>query len=213
MNLVWFRNDLRLHDQPALHAARQQGEAVLALYILSPLQWQQQHRSARQVDLLLRSLVSLQQDLATLNIPLKLLNVPLYADIPAALTDFCQQYQIKQVYCNQEYEWNERLRDRACKLAFDTAGIHMQRLHDQCLLPPKTVLNQSGEFYKGFPPFKKNWLAQLEQAPPQPLPCPKSVQSQPVDSDPIPTTLEGFAPISAEQQSECPATVEEAQRR
>ena len=227
MNLVWFRNDLRLHDQPALHAACQQaqqhGVPVLALYIFSPQQWQQQHRSARQVDLLLRGLVSLQQELAGLNIPLKLLNVPLYANIPAALIAFCQQYQIRQVYCNQEYEWNERLRDRACKLALDAQQIGMQRLHDQCLLPPKTVLNQSGEFYKVFTPFKNNWLNQLNQAPPQQLACPQPVAAQTttsdtllgdiLPSDSVPSELEGFAPISTEQQTAWPATEAEAQRR
>ena len=221
MNLVWFRNDLRLHDQPALHAACQTGDAVLALYILSPLQWQQQQRSARQVDLLLRSLVCLQQDLAALNIPLKILNIPLYADIAAALIEFCQQQQIRQVYCNQEYEWNERLRDRACKLALGAQQIGMQRSHDQCLLPPKTVLNQSGEFYKVFTPFKNNWLAQLEQAAPQLLPCPEPVtprsekqhEKQAATSDTMPSQLDGFAPVSPEQQAAWPATEAEAQRR
>ena len=93
MNLVWFRNDLRLHDQPALHAAcqhtQQHGSGVLALFILSPQQWQQHDRSAAQVDFLLRSLASLQHDLAAINIPLKLLNIPLYDDIPTALVEFC----------------------------------------------------------------------------------------------------------------------------
>ncbi len=213
MNLVWFRNDLRVHDQPALHAACQSGDAVLALYIFSPLQWQQQHRSACQVDVLLRSLASLQQDLAILNIPLKLLQVPLFADIPTALTAFCQQHQIGQVYCNQEYEWNERLRDRACKLALDAQQISMQRLHDQCLLPPKTVLNQSGEFYKVFTPFKNNWLTQLEQAPPQELPCPQPVAIHTNCSDQIPSQLDGFAPISPEQHAAWPASEADAQRR
>jgi len=217
MNLVWFRNDLRLHDQPALHAAcqhaQQDGSGVLALFIFSPQQWQQHDRSAAQVDFLLRSLASLQHDLAALNIPLKLLNIPLYDDIPAALVEFCQQHQIRQVYCNQEYEWNERLRDRACKLALEPLGITMQRLHDQCLLPPKTVLNQSGEFYKVFTPFKNNWLTQLVQTPPHLLPCPEPVKTTAVDHDPIPATLDGFAPMSAERQTAWPATEAEAQRR
>ena len=101
MNLVWFRSDLRLHDQPALHAAsqhaQQDGSGVLALFIFSPQQWQQHDRSSVQVDFLLRSLASLQHALTALNIPLKLLNIPLYDDIPVALVEFCQQHQISQV--------------------------------------------------------------------------------------------------------------------
>ena len=32
--IVWFRNDLRLSDHPALHAAAQSGQPVICLYVL-----------------------------------------------------------------------------------------------------------------------------------------------------------------------------------
>ena len=37
-SLCWFRNDLRVHDQPALSAAAQES-ATMALYIATPEQW------------------------------------------------------------------------------------------------------------------------------------------------------------------------------
>ena len=34
--IVWFRNDLRLHDNPALYAAIRQSERIIPLYIHAP---------------------------------------------------------------------------------------------------------------------------------------------------------------------------------
>ncbi len=39
MQLVWFRNDLRLQDHPALARACAMGEPVTAVYCLTPGQW------------------------------------------------------------------------------------------------------------------------------------------------------------------------------
>ncbi|NNF96001.1 MAG: hypothetical protein HKM94_03625, partial [Halobacteria archaeon] len=34
--IVWFRNDLRLHDNPALHAAVMQHARIIPVYIHAP---------------------------------------------------------------------------------------------------------------------------------------------------------------------------------
>ena len=48
-HLVWFRMDLRLHDNLALAAACRDPQArVLALYIATPEQWRQHHMAPRQ---------------------------------------------------------------------------------------------------------------------------------------------------------------------
>ncbi len=36
MTLVWFRRDLRLRDNPALHAVLEGGAPVLPVYLYSP---------------------------------------------------------------------------------------------------------------------------------------------------------------------------------
>ncbi|PJF39093.1 MAG: hypothetical protein CUN55_15335, partial [Phototrophicales bacterium] len=38
MNILWFRNDLRLDDQPAL-AQAVHSSATIAIYLLNPTQW------------------------------------------------------------------------------------------------------------------------------------------------------------------------------
>ena len=40
-NLVWFRNDLRVHDNPALSSACSADNEVVAVYIVSEPQWKE----------------------------------------------------------------------------------------------------------------------------------------------------------------------------
>ena len=47
-HLVWFRADLRLHDNLALAAACRDANAqVLALYVATPQQWATNHMAPR----------------------------------------------------------------------------------------------------------------------------------------------------------------------
>ena len=36
INIVWFRNDLRLHDNISLHAAAEDGRYIIPVYIIDP---------------------------------------------------------------------------------------------------------------------------------------------------------------------------------
>ncbi|MGC8088198.1 deoxyribodipyrimidine photo-lyase, partial [Escherichia coli] len=50
-HLVWFRQDLRQHDNLALAAAcRNSSARVLALYIATPRQWAAHNMSPRQAE-------------------------------------------------------------------------------------------------------------------------------------------------------------------
>ena len=85
MNIIWFRQDLRIHDHAALWHASQHGP-MLALVILSPQQWLLHHDAAVKIDLYVRQLHDLKQSLAQLNIPLLIQNIPLWQDIPRQLS-------------------------------------------------------------------------------------------------------------------------------
>ena len=67
MQIVWFKRDLRVFDQPALAAASQLGRCM-GIYIFEPQLWKQPDLSSRHFQFLNDCLVTLQQDLARLNI-------------------------------------------------------------------------------------------------------------------------------------------------
>ena len=61
-SVMWFRRDLRLHDHPALLAARDAGdEGVLPLFVLDPALWRP--AGAPRQAYLLRSLQALGEDI------------------------------------------------------------------------------------------------------------------------------------------------------
>ncbi|MGL5251282.1 MAG: deoxyribodipyrimidine photo-lyase, partial [Enterovibrio sp.] len=113
MKMVWFRKDLRIKDNHALTRACQSNEPVIAIYFATPKQWQDHACAPIQIDLIHRRLLILKQELEALNIPLLIRTVPYFTDTHDTLVNLCQKYQITDVYCTKEYEFNELDRDNA----------------------------------------------------------------------------------------------------
>ncbi len=99
--LIWFRNDLRISDNSALHAALQAGPTV-AVFLLSPGQWLAHDDAACKIDFILRNLVELEKNLATLNVPLLIRTTDQWQQAPEVLAEVCQQLNISAVDVNTE---------------------------------------------------------------------------------------------------------------
>ena len=108
--LIWFRQDLRIHDHTALWHATQAGQCI-ALVILSPEQWQQHDDAPIKIEFYLRQLQQLKQQLNTLNIPLTIQHIPLWKDVGNFFTELLQRINIENVYANIELGVNELKRD------------------------------------------------------------------------------------------------------
>ena len=112
MQLIWLRSDLRQHDNTALAAAAARGPTV-AVYLLSPQQWQEHDDAPCKVDFWLRNLHELSKSLGQLNIPLLIRTAAHWDQAPAELCKLCRQLNIKVVHVNEEYGLNESRRDAA----------------------------------------------------------------------------------------------------
>ena len=211
--LCWFRTDLRLSDQPALTAAMAHGDAI-GLFILSPEQWAEHADSPHKVDFWLRALRELSSSLEQLNVPLKILSVPLWKNVPQALLTLCQKYGVTEVHCNREFGVNERRRDRASYARLAEHGIAMQGHHGGTLLVPGSVKTGSDNYYRVFTPFSKACREKLRTGPYQPLPIPSPQQKlSQLQRDDIPERLEGWAASSSVIQDGWPASEQAALER
>jgi deoxyribodipyrimidine photo-lyase len=161
--LVWFRNDLRVSDNPALYHACQQGKAVSAIYIATPEQWQKHDDADVKIDFWRRNLICLKNALAELHIDLHFFQVDSYQQIPNLIEKICQQWKIERLHFNHEYPINERLRDKNVTDSCRNIAVEYQNYHDQLLLPPSTVRTKTGTPFKVFTPFSKEAKQQLEQ--------------------------------------------------
>lgn len=166
--LMWFRRDLRIHDNTALAAlcerANEDNASVSAVFFLMPEQWQEHDTSLAQVDHIARTLPILSKDLQTqLNIQLTVQLVPNFSDGIDALTTLCNDNNIRCIMANHEYEGNEIDRDEQLSKQLAEDNIEFVRWQDQCILPPQSITTNDGDsMYKVFTPFYKKWRHTLE---------------------------------------------------
>ena len=175
MNIIWFRQDLRIHDHAALWHASQHGP-MLALVILSPQQWLLHHDAAVKIDLYVRQLHDLKQSLVQLNIPLLILNIPLWQDIPRQLSSLCHTLQVQQIFANIEMGVNELKRDAEVQQCLNQQHIEFTLFQDRTLFPLNSIRNQSGKPYQVFGAFKKTCYERLNIGLPQCYPLPSAQQ-------------------------------------
>lgn len=198
MQLVWFRQDLRVADNLALSSAMLQG-ATLAIYLVSPLQWKTHNDAPIKLDFQLRNLLALADRLQELNVPLVVLRADLWEAIPEVLLGFCQQYKVSQLHFSENYGVNEQSRDQACIKILQEKGVKTSVYQGDVLLAPGKILNQQNQMYKVFTAFKKACFRELEFAPIEVLPVPSPQKPLAIASDL--TELSGLLPIYKNQQN------------
>lgn len=140
-------------------AQRKQGEHSKAIFFITRQQWQQHHWSEIKIDLLLRHVDSLKHQLRAFNIELECIALATFKEQPKYLANYCQKKGINEIVANQEVEINEQHRDQACK----SLGLNLTLFEADVIVPKGKVLNQSGEMFKVFTPFKRAWLSYVSQ--------------------------------------------------
>jgi deoxyribodipyrimidine photo-lyase len=172
-SIVWFRDDLRLADHPALRAALDRGEPVLGLYVLDeetpgirPLggaaRWWLHH-----------SLRSLAHRLAERGSALVLRRGPAERVVRETVSDAAAG----AVFWNRRYDAAERDIDARIKTGLRADGIDVASFAGSVLFEPWTVKTGAGTHFSVFTPF---WRACLAQPPPRaPLPEPAELTGPP----------------------------------
>ncbi|MEM7194696.1 MAG: deoxyribodipyrimidine photo-lyase [Pseudomonadota bacterium] len=152
--VVWFRRDLRLHDNPALQQALNAHQKIILVYISENEELAPWTSGAASNWWLHQSLQSLISDLAETGAHLTLLQGP----AEAALHAICQQHNISHVYWNRLYDPETVTRDKAVKASLQAAGVQVQSFGGYLLREPWETLNKQGEPYRVYTPFSKNYF-------------------------------------------------------
>ena len=159
--LHWFRQDLRLSDNPALHNASQ-NEIVLPIYILDNINSGDFSIGAASRFWLHHSLKNLKDNLNN--------NLSLYQGDPLkTLLDIIDKNNITAVYWNRCYEPWRIKRDTEIKSALESMGISVFTYNGSLLWEPWTIKKDDGTPYKVFTPFYRKGCLNSEE-PRKPLP-------------------------------------------
>jgi deoxyribodipyrimidine photo-lyase len=163
--LVWLRDDLRVRDNPALHAAAERGGAVVCLYVLDETPGIRPLGGASRWWLH-GSLAALAGQLHELGLFLTLRRGQA-ADV---VREVVAETDATAVLWNRRYGEAERAIDTGLKAGLRASGITAESFGGTLLFEPWTVLTGQGTPYRVFTPF---WRACLGAPPPRlPLPAP-----------------------------------------
>ncbi|MBA5724066.1 deoxyribodipyrimidine photo-lyase [Candidatus Liberibacter sp.] len=186
IRLVWLRNDLRITDNKALHAACSDLEAkVLVAFIATPKQWQKHGMSPRQATFIYENLLQVQQALAERGITLTYHQCDDFDQSVIWLQNYCHHEKVDELFYNRQYELNERERDQKLERYLEKRVV-CKSFDDSVMLPPGSVLNNNLQMYKVYTPFRKAFIQHLKKADLSSLPAPKIRHSGSISRGKIP---------------------------
>ncbi|MDR6687402.1 deoxyribodipyrimidine photo-lyase [Arthrobacter sp. 1088] len=154
-SIVWFRDDLRVRDNPALRAAVDDGAAV-ALYVLDEESPGIRPHGGAARWWLHHSLAALKDNLAALGIPLLLRRGP----AAAVVQEITTAVGAGALFWNRRYGPAERMVDAGIKTWAREAGMHVESFQASLLHEPWEVTTKTGGQYKVFTPFWRTVSAQ-----------------------------------------------------
>jgi deoxyribodipyrimidine photo-lyase len=164
--IVWFRQDLRLADNPALAAAVASGAAIVPLYLWSPDEEGGWAPGAASRWWLHRSLEQLATRLAAKGSRLILRQ----GRADAVLQQLARETQSSAVYWNRRYEPAAASVEAALRTSLPAAGITAHSFQSALLREPWTMQTQTGGSYQVFTPYWRSFLQQVRVATPSPSP-------------------------------------------
>jgi deoxyribodipyrimidine photo-lyase len=180
--LLWFRQDLRVHDQAALRAAAADGP-VLPVYVLDDgADWAMGGASRWWLHF---SLVSLTASLKELGVKLLLRRGNAAEIIP----QLAAAIGTKTVHAGVAHEPAWRDRDAAIGKALEKSGGSLVLHRVATLTDPDKIRTRTGTVYGMYTPFARA----VEDAgePPDPLPAPRKLKA--LSKPPASDTLEDWA--------------------
>ncbi|UTW44341.1 deoxyribodipyrimidine photo-lyase [bacterium SCSIO 12696] len=164
--IIWFRQDLRLSDNPALALAAQH-KRVLPIYILDEGSAGEYAMGGASRWWLHHSLTSLNESLQG--------NLSVYCGDPAIIIgELVKRLGVTAVYWNRCYEPWRTTRDADIKQQLSNSGVAVKSSNGSLLWEPWQVHKNDGGHYKVFTPFYRKGCLQA-QPPRAPLKAPRGV--------------------------------------
>lgn len=169
--IVWLRDDLRLADHPALHAAAKTGAPVICLYVLDETAGRPLGGATRWW--LAQSLRALEKSLTAIGGALTLRKGAAAKVIP----DLARDSAAGAVYWNEIAQAPHQAVETQIEASLAKRGVESQRFPGDLLVPPTAIRNKEGRGLRVFTPFWRRVLAMGD--PPKPLPPPKTLRAAP----------------------------------
>ncbi|WP_300301254.1 deoxyribodipyrimidine photo-lyase [Ferrovibrio sp.] len=177
--ILWFRQDLRLNDNPALAAAAAAGRPVIALYVLDTAlpSWQMGGASRWWLHHALNALATELKRRYGLKLILR------RGDAAAILPALARETGAAAVFWNRCYEPAAVARDTILKTTLKAEGIAVETFNASLLVEPWQVKTRTGGWFRVYSPFWRACRALPDPAPPHRAPKKLQAFNKPVHGE------------------------------
>ena len=161
IGLMWFRRDLRVTDNAALHMALKACRQLHCVFVFDRDILDGLPRVDRRVEFIRESLVELDQDLRQLSGHNDAGLIVRHAKAVDTIAPLAQELSAIVVFAAHDYEPQAVIRDAKVRDDLASVGIAFQTCKDHVIFERQEILTQGGTPYGVFTPYKNKWLATL----------------------------------------------------
>ncbi|MGV8814054.1 MAG: cryptochrome/photolyase family protein [Gelidibacter sp.] len=154
LNIFWFRRDLRLDDNVGFFEALQSKHPVVPIFIFDPEILDHLPEADARVTFIFDTLQKMR---TTLQETYKS-SISIYHGKPLEVyKQLIQDYDIKAVYTNHDYEPYAQERDTEINNFLSEKGIDFKTFKDQVIFEKDEVVKKDGNPYIVYTPYMKAW--------------------------------------------------------
>lgn len=146
--IVWFRRDLRLADHPALLAAAERHDVLVALFVHDPAL--ARPAGANRIAFLHGCLDALDRSLEGLLVERQ-------GDPAVVVPRLAEEVEAEAVYVSEDFGPHGVGRDDAVEARLVADGRTLERVGSPYAVPPATLLTGAGTPFKVFTPYSRAW--------------------------------------------------------
>jgi len=154
INIFWFRRDLRLEDNTALHQALQSGLEVLPIFIFdTEILSHLENKADKRVDYIHQALSEIHDELKKHKS-----GISTFKGKPADIfKNLIKEFNVDSVFCNRDYEPQAIKRDQKIAAFLHENNIGFEDFKDQVIFEKSEVVKRDGSPYSVYTPYSKVW--------------------------------------------------------
>ena len=160
--LMWFRRDLRTHDNAALFHALKSCQHVHCVFVFDTEILAALPRRDRRVEFIRESVRELDAELRRLGASAATGLITIHAVAREAVPRLAKVLGVQVVFANHDYEPQAIARDATVRGALSAVGISFFTSKDHVVFERDEVLTQSSMPFSVFTPYKNAWLKKVD---------------------------------------------------
>jgi deoxyribodipyrimidine photo-lyase len=162
VSLFWFRRDLRLEDNIGLFHALESKYPVIPLFIFDESILDSLPKNDARVGFIHQSLTEMNEQLKEIGSTILVKK----GQTLEVLKSLIEQFDIKEVFFNKDYEQYAINRDQSICELLQTENIIPFSFKDQVVFEEKEITKADGLPYTIYTPFKNKWLEKYNELAP-----------------------------------------------